>query len=308
MKKKIYYFLLLQILFNLFSFTACSKTRMVDTKFYLNDDHVRLRKADSLDSDIVFILAKGTVGTILKIGKADIIDSEKGNWIQIRINDSLSGWVWGNYLSEISDETFERCKEISFNSFTDDDYLYFKNIGITRFSEIYKLFNSEQIEGITKLYIDFSQNIDYENISLFTKLDYLFIKNAERIDTSLIPQNISRLILKNCSISILDLRKLQHLEGISLYSCKKIDQLLYPNQVDFISLYDYPAWTEELDNFPITVRELYLCYDEITNYDFAKSLLKYPNLEVVYLEGNLIPEEEQIHQYGTFGFQYTDEY
>lgn len=308
MRKTLCLFLFFLTKISVFAINQNFDSTHIGEKVIVNDDRVRIRNNDTLESDCLSILQKGTVATIEQIGNEDVIDSIKNKWVYIRVDNLISGWIWGKYLSLPSDEVFERCRYIVLNSFEYEDYQFFKTIGISKLSEILKFFTSDQLNKISKVHIDLSQNIDFENISLFTKLDYLYIKNAKSLDTQYIPKNISRLILINGSVTTLDLGCFTNLEGVILYSCQELNKIIYPNQIDFIGFYDYSRWYEEIGFLPYSIRELYLCYNNISNFDFIQKLIKYPNLEGICLAGNPIPEEQRLRYYDNFGIFYTDEY
>ena len=73
-------------------------------------DNLRLRSEEAADSKVITTMQKGTKVKILKLGKAEVIDSINSNWVQVEvlkggldkdgnpIKTGTVGWCYGGYL------------------------------------------------------------------------------------------------------------------------------------------------------------------------------------------------------------------
>ena len=73
-------------------------------------DNLRLRLEEAADSKVITTMQKGTKVKILKLGKAEVIDSINSNWVQVEvlkggldkdgnpIKTGTVGWCYGGYL------------------------------------------------------------------------------------------------------------------------------------------------------------------------------------------------------------------
>ncbi len=308
MKRKISITVVLFLMFSCFGEEKFIKQDLGRSAF-VNDDRVRVRTLDSLNSETISLLNKGCVCKISSIGSNDYIGKETNNWIFIEYDKQKYGWIWGKYISFVDQEVLDKCNEISKDcSFFTSDYEFFYEKGIFHYTEILKLFTSEQLFRINKIEILLDKDSQINFIDNLENLNDITLINGTVLDLQFKQKKMYRLNFINCEIGNLDLSDI-FLIGLSFESCRKVSDsvIKYPFEIDFVCINNCNFYKNELSRLPLNIRELYLCNNSISEYSFLKELDRYKELSTLYLEDNPILEEDRLRFYQNFSISYSTE-
>lgn len=103
-----------------FAFAETDRT-ITKTELMQVTENLRLRKTESTSSEILTTLKAGSPVQVVQIGKSDVIDGIKSNWVKVKLLPGAKGlngynicldfyrnggWCFGGYLSKPEDSTY----------------------------------------------------------------------------------------------------------------------------------------------------------------------------------------------------------
>ena len=258
--KKIY----LAIFLFLITELCFSQNLLVPGKELYVIDNLRLRTEESTKSEIITTIGINTKVQIIQIGKEEIIDGIKSNWVKIRIKFSTKdnknnwipknteGWCYGGYLSEVLNSNV---KNEMFYSNTIMDFLENPFLNRNKFPdkfsnfEEFKLYFNDSTLKTEDVYKNDKLTaqriiIDNGNIVLHYRKN---VSNKEKIllemteilptDKNLVKNNIQLGMKKDEIISLFGKKYWTNSFSNNFEICYEYDGFEVPGQINF--LFDY---------------------------------------------------------------------
>lgn len=166
-------------------------------------------------------------------------------------------------------------------------------------SEVLEKISEKIVLNTSKIHINMSTVKSFLGIEQFINLQSLELYNLEIDDLTEISLNdkIEWLSMNDSVINNMNgLQDLQKLYFLSLRGSKiiNLEELEMPNSLGALVLSNFPQYREVISKMSDSVEQLYLEDNNITSLSEIEYLQKIPNLRVLYIRNNKIPQDELI--------------
>ncbi len=257
----------------------------------INDSSVRLRDEPSLDSNTLELLNLSTEAIVLsETIDLTAINGESYPWYKIELENGQIGWVYAKYATKL-------LKTEILDYISEQEFATLHITELDNLKELYDVLSQKQIEKLSCINLI---NVKVKNLvgmDLFPNMQTISFNNCEieSFEGIAFVNREGWIFIKKSTVKGIG----NYLENANIYCLSFSDctvhdvaDIILPSGISAVSLDNFPEYLEVLKKLPVSVDQITLNCNNISDLKTIQFLKKQcPNLRYIYVADNVFSDE-----------------